>query len=89
MLALLRTSDVWVRAAAEEQLPAACSAFGVRLPSIEGTAPSLPPPALMAFLTAEGAGGEFVDVDGNWVFRPRSATGMLADLTREGAVPLA
>jgi hypothetical protein len=43
----------------------------------------------MAFLTAEGSGGEFVDVDGIWVFRPRTTTAVLADLTREGAVPLA
>jgi hypothetical protein len=88
-LALGCPTEMWVRAAAEEQLPAACSAFGVGLPSIEGTAPSLPPPALMAFLTAEGAGGEFVDVDGAWVFRPRTTTAVLADLTREGVLSVA
>ena len=81
--------DMWVRNAAEEQLSGACTAFGVDIPPIHGDSPVLPPPALMAFLAAEGCGGEFAELDGVCVFRPRNESRVLADLTRGGVLSVA
>ena len=40
----------------------------------------------MAFLAAEGSGGEFVGKEDHWVFHPRNPSAVLTDLTRDGLV---
>jgi hypothetical protein len=79
-LVLGATTEMWIREAFDEQLPAACAAFGAPRPTVDGNGREAPPVPLIAFLASEGCGGEVGRQDGGWLFKPSRWSPLLSRL---------
>jgi hypothetical protein len=85
-LALGAPTKPWLSDAVAEELPAACSAFDAPMPLIEDAGGPIPPAPLLAFLSAQGRGGQLQACEGGWTFRPLTSTALLAALGVRGTV---
>lgn len=87
-VALGSPTEMWLRPAFDEQLPAACAAFDAPLPTVCGDGREIPPAPLVAFLAGEGRGGELALVGLDWVYRPVEWSPLLAHVASGDFVPL-